>query len=62
MATVDIDSKVHFLPVQVGRDQGLEIEIVDGLTGKENVIASPTSNLVEGTPVRVNPALVAPAQ
>jgi membrane fusion protein (multidrug efflux system) len=51
VATVDVDGKAHFIPVQVGRDQGLEVEIVDGLHGKENVIATPTSNLVEGTPV-----------
>jgi RND family efflux transporter MFP subunit len=55
VATVDANSKVHFIPVQIGRDQGQETEIVDGLTGAENVIAAPAGNLVEGTPVIVNP-------
>lgn len=54
VATVDASSKVHFLPVQVGRDQGQNVEIVDGLTGKENVIATPTANLLEGTLVKLN--------
>jgi membrane fusion protein (multidrug efflux system) len=62
VATVDVNSKVHFIPVQVGRDQGLEVETVDGLTGSENVIASPASNLAEGTPVSVNPAVGPPAR
>jgi RND family efflux transporter MFP subunit len=52
--TVDVNSKAHFIPVQIGRDQGEEVEIVDGLTGAENVIAAPTGNIVEGTLVKVN--------
>jgi RND family efflux transporter MFP subunit len=59
VATVNGDARVHFIPVQVGRDQGLEVETVDGLGGTESVIASPTSDLVEGTLVKVNP-VVAP--
>jgi membrane fusion protein (multidrug efflux system) len=54
VATVDVNSKAHFVPVQVGRDQGQDVEIVDGLTGKEDVIAAPAGNLVEGTLVKVN--------
>jgi membrane fusion protein, multidrug efflux system len=59
VAVVDDSSKVHFTPVQVGRDQGQEVEIVQGLTGQENLIAAPSSNLVEGSLVTVNPAVVA---
>jgi RND family efflux transporter MFP subunit len=61
VATVDVNSKVHFIPVQIGRDQGQETEIVDGLTGAENVIAAPAGNIVEGTPVIVNPPAAAAA-
>jgi len=53
VATVDAQSKTHFVPVQVGRDQGQEVESVSGLTGQENVIAAPAGNLVEGTLVKV---------
>lgn len=59
VATVDAQSKAHFIPVQVGRDQGQEVEIVSGLTGQENVIAAPAGNLVEGTLVKVIPQVVA---
>jgi RND family efflux transporter MFP subunit len=63
VATVDGNSKAHFIHVQIGRDQGQTVEIVDGLTGKENVIAAPGGNIVEGTLVKVNPPAppVAPA-
>ena len=59
VATVDAQSKAHFVPVQVGRDQGEEVEIVSGLTGEENVIAAPSGNIVEGTLVKVIPKTVA---
>jgi len=61
VAEVDAGSKVHFVPVQVGRDQGQEVEIVDGLTGRESVIDSPAGNLVEGALVKVNRPAVATA-
>jgi membrane fusion protein, multidrug efflux system len=59
VATVDVNSKAHFIPVQIGRDQGQELEIVSGLTGQENVIAAPSSSIAEGTPVKVNPLATA---
>jgi len=55
VATVDAHSKVHLIPVQIGRDQGQDVEIVHGLTGQESVIASPAGNVVEGMLVAVNP-------
>jgi membrane fusion protein, multidrug efflux system len=64
VATVDASSKVHFVRVMVGRDQGQEVEIVEGLTGNETVISTPPASLTEGTPVKVNQAEgpVAPAR
>jgi membrane fusion protein (multidrug efflux system) len=59
VATVDANSRAHFIPVQIGRDQGQELEIVQGLTGKERVIAAPAGNLVEGAVVKVNPPAAA---
>jgi membrane fusion protein, multidrug efflux system len=61
VAVVDAGSKAHFLPVQVGRDQGQEVEIVTGLSGQESVIDSPAANLVEGAKVKVGPTAVATA-
>jgi RND family efflux transporter MFP subunit len=64
VATVDVYSKVRFIPVQIGRDQGQDVEIVQGLTGKELVIAAPAGNIVEGKVVTLSPAAAtaAPAQ
>jgi len=64
VATVDGHSKVHLLPVQIGRDQGQDLEIVHGLTGQESLIVVPAGNIAEGSPVTVNrPATAkAPAQ
>jgi membrane fusion protein (multidrug efflux system) len=64
VATVDSHSKVHLVPVQIGRDQGQDVEIVHGLTGKETVIAAPAGNMVDGMLVAVNPsvATAAPGQ
>jgi RND family efflux transporter MFP subunit len=61
VATVAAGSKAHFVPVQVGRDQGSEVEIVGGLTGQESVIDAPAGNLAEGAPVQVKPTPVATA-
>ena len=61
VATVGAGSKVHFVPVQVGRDRGQDVEIVDGLKGEEDVIAAPTGAIVEGMPVTVNAPTVASA-
>jgi membrane fusion protein (multidrug efflux system) len=48
VATVDGSSQVHFLRVQVGRDLGQSVEVVDGLTGNERVIVTPPAGLQEG--------------
>ena len=61
VAVVDASSKAHFVPVQIGRDQGQDVEIVGGLRGDESVIDSPAGNLVEGGVVKVNPPAVATA-
>jgi len=58
VATVDAHSKVRLIPVQIGRDQGQDVEIVHGLTGQESVLASPAGNIVEGMLVAVNPHAV----
>jgi len=42
---------VHYQPVQLGRDNGTEVEITSGLRGNESLIANPTVDLVEGTRV-----------
>jgi RND family efflux transporter MFP subunit len=57
VATVDGTGRVHLAPVVRGLDSGREIELVGGLVGGEQVIASPGGDVVDGA--RVEP--VAPA-
>ena len=38
--------------IEVGRDYGTEVEITSGLGGQEWLIANPTYNIQEGTPVQ----------
>ncbi len=46
--------KVKFVKVEVGRDYGLEIEIIKGLTGEEVLVVNPSDDVREGAPVRAN--------
>ncbi|MBR8837000.1 MAG: efflux RND transporter periplasmic adaptor subunit [Stigonema ocellatum SAG 48.90 = DSM 106950] len=52
VATVTKDNKVHYQKVVLGRDYGTEIEIASGLTGNESLLATPTVDQIEGTPVK----------
>jgi RND family efflux transporter MFP subunit len=60
VATVTPDQKIHFVPVQVGRDLGTELEITSGLTGSEHLVANPADDLAEGTTVKVATPPAAP--
>ncbi len=53
VAVVD-DGKVHFQKVQLGRDFGNTVEIVEGLKGDEQVIANPGERIAEGVRVKSN--------
>jgi RND family efflux transporter MFP subunit len=55
VATVTSDQKIHFLPVQIGRDLGTELEIASGLSGKERLVVNPTDELTEGMTVKIAP-------
>jgi RND family efflux transporter MFP subunit len=58
VATVDGTGRVHLVEVVRGLDNGREIELVEGLVGGEQVIASPGGDVVDGA--RVEP--VAPTE
>ena len=53
MATVK-GGKVKFVKVAVGRDYGLEIEVISGLTGDEILVVNPSDDVRDGAPVRAN--------
>ncbi len=58
VAVVSSGNRVHFQPVEVGRDYGPEIEIRTGLSGGERVVVNPTDDVREGA--EVNPILQKP--
>jgi len=41
------------VPVRVGRNLGEQIEVVDGLTGRERLVLNPPDSLGEGDVVTV---------
>jgi hypothetical protein len=47
------DGRAQLLPIAVGRDYGNELEIVSGLTARDQVIANPADSLISGEPVRI---------
>jgi len=53
VAIVKDDSTVRLVPVTLGRDFGTEIEVIEGLTGKEGIVANPPDSLIDGQTVRV---------
>ena len=52
VAIVGQGNKVHFLPVSVGRDYGIDLEVTSGLQGGERVIVNPSDDVREGAEVK----------
>lgn len=50
------DGKARRLPVKVGKDSGLLVEVVSGLDADDQVITEITPAISDGTPVRAEPA------
>ena len=48
------DGKAHVLPVRYATDNGVEVEIVSGLSPTDEVIARATGPVEEGTPVTIH--------
>lgn len=55
---VDAEKHISFRPVKLGRDFGREVEIIEGLTPNDVLVASPSDLLVEGEVVGVVEAKV----
>jgi len=56
VAVVDPGDVVRIRKVKLGRDLGKQIEILEGLSDDERVVANPRDNLEEGSKVRPVPA------
>ena len=53
VAVVSADGTVKYRPVKLGRDFGITIEIVEGLSGDESLVVNPNTDLVDGMKVQV---------
>jgi RND family efflux transporter MFP subunit len=53
VATVNTDSRVHLVPIRVGRDFGSSIEVISALKNIHRVIDNPPDSIAEGEQVRV---------
>ena len=53
VATLGGDNKVRFQIVQLGRDYGTKVEVVEGLSEKERLLIAPPDDLQDGETVRV---------
>ncbi len=53
VAVVDKDSKVHLLPISIGRDFGATLEILGGIDVSTQIIINPSDSLEEGQPVHI---------
>jgi multidrug efflux pump subunit AcrA (membrane-fusion protein) len=54
-ATLARVKRVHFQPVEAGRDYGIELEILDGLKVGEEVVVDPNDAVQEGALVQIAP-------
>jgi multidrug efflux pump subunit AcrA (membrane-fusion protein) len=54
VVVVTADRKTELRPVKLGRDFGPEIEVTQGLDGKEQLVENPTDDLGNGQLVRVD--------
>ena len=60
VATVAAGDKVQFKIVQLGRDYGTSVEVVQGLDKKDRLLTAPSDDLQEGQTIRTLPMPAAP--
>ena len=48
-----VNGRVSLVPVTLGRDFGASVEVVDGVTGSDQIVATPSDSLSDGTIVRI---------
>ncbi|HEY0145078.1 MAG TPA: efflux RND transporter periplasmic adaptor subunit, partial [Methylovirgula sp.] len=47
------NGKVQLVPIKIGRDYGDRVEVLSGLTDKDQVIINPSDSLISGIAVHV---------
>jgi multidrug efflux pump subunit AcrA (membrane-fusion protein) len=53
IAVVGADNIVHLKAVNIGRDFGTSVEILNGLDPKDQMVVNPADSLQEGQPVKI---------
>ena len=53
VAVVGGDGRVHLRPVRIGRNYGEVVEVLDGVTGNEQLVLNPSDSLAEGDAVTI---------
>jgi RND family efflux transporter MFP subunit len=49
-----VEGKAHRVPIRTGLDDGIWVEVVEGLTGDEDIVIVGKAGLTEGQPVRAS--------
>jgi len=53
VAAVDAQGRVHLRPIRIGRNYGERVEVLDGVTGTEQLVLNPSDSLAEGDQVSI---------
>jgi RND family efflux transporter MFP subunit len=61
VALVDPQGKVHLRTVQVGRNLGEEVEVMDGIAAQDRLVLNPPDSIAEGDKVSIAPQSPAPS-
>lgn len=61
VAVIGEGNKITFQPISLGRDLGTELEVTQGLTGDERIVANPGERLADGIEVTIAQPKAAPA-
>jgi hypothetical protein len=53
IATVSRGQTLHYLSVKLGRDLGDRIEVLQGITGQEQIVLNPDPSVADGSKVSI---------
>src|SRR6185295_3939806 len=53
VAAVDAQGRIHLRPIRIGRNYGETVEVVEGVTDKDQLVLNPSDSLAEGDVVAI---------
>jgi RND family efflux transporter MFP subunit len=53
VAVVDAQGRVHLRPIRIGRNYGETVEVVEGVTGSDQLVLNPSDSLADGDVVTI---------